>query len=120
MRPPTSLMAAIPTDEIDAVAKASPLWPEYAEEIDPDRRREAHRQARGVGHRRAPARPPKGGGEEGGRRARRPARKKGKAKPTATADDGNAVTDFLKSREGRATVNNVVRGAMGVLKGFMK
>ena len=30
------------------------------------------------------------------------------------------VGDFLKSREGRATVNNVVRGAFGVLKGFMK
>ena len=48
-------------------------------------------------------------------------RKKAKPKAKApAADDGNAVTDFLKSREGRATVNNVVRGAMGVLKGFMK
>ena len=33
------------------------------------------------------------------------------------ADDGNAVTDFLSSREGRATVNNVVRGVFSLLKG---
>ncbi len=31
-------------------------------------------------------------------------------------DGGNAVTDFLKSREGRATVNNVVRGVFDLLK----
>ena len=31
-------------------------------------------------------------------------------------DDGNPVTDFLKSREGRATVNNVVRGVFDLLK----
>ena len=30
------------------------------------------------------------------------------------------VGAFLKSREGRAAVNNVVRGAFGVLEGFMK
>ena len=39
---------------------------------------------------------------------------------SAPAENDGAVTDFLKSREGRATVNNVVRGAFGVLKGFMK
>jgi DNA helicase HerA-like ATPase len=32
------------------------------------------------------------------------------------ADDGNVVTDFLKSREGRSTVNNVVRGVFDLLK----
>ncbi|QXC62171.1 DUF853 domain-containing protein [Aquihabitans sp. G128] len=31
-------------------------------------------------------------------------------------DDGGVVTDFLKSREGRATVNNVVRGVFDLLK----
>ena len=34
----------------------------------------------------------------------------------AKADDDSAVTDFLKSREGRATVNNVVRGVFDLLK----
>jgi hypothetical protein len=48
-------------------------------------------------------------------------KRKKKAAPADDAkNDGGAVTDFLKSREGRATVNNVVRGAFGVLKGFMK
>jgi DNA helicase HerA-like ATPase len=32
------------------------------------------------------------------------------------SDDGNVVTDFLKSREGRSTVNNVVRGVFDLLK----
>src|SRR4029450_13218267 len=36
MRPPSSLMAAIPAEEVDSSARASPLWPKYAEEIDPD------------------------------------------------------------------------------------
>ena len=31
-------------------------------------------------------------------------------------DDGSVVGDFLKSREGRATVNNVVRGVFDLLK----
>jgi len=31
-------------------------------------------------------------------------------------EERSAVTDFLKSREGRATVNNVVRGAFALLK----
>ncbi|WP_426573064.1 helicase HerA-like domain-containing protein [Aquihabitans sp. McL0605] len=37
-------------------------------------------------------------------------------KAKAKKDDGNAVTDFLKSREGRATVNNVVRGVFDLIK----
>jgi DNA helicase HerA-like ATPase len=36
--------------------------------------------------------------------------------PAPRRDDGNPVTDFLKSREGRATVNNVVRGVFDLLK----
>ena len=46
-----------------------------------------------------------------------PTKRKAEPKPKAKAkDDGNAVTDFLKSREGRATVNNVVRGVFDLLK----
>ena len=46
---------------------------------------------------------------------------KAKAKPKAAPkprkdDDHHVVTDFLKSREGRATVNNVVRGVFDLLK----
>ncbi|MEZ5180471.1 MAG: helicase HerA-like domain-containing protein [Acidimicrobiales bacterium] len=46
-----------------------------------------------------------------------PTKRKAEPKPKAKAkDDGNAVTDFLKSREGRATVNNVVRGVFDLRK----
>ena len=34
--------------------------------------------------------------------------------------DDNPITDYLKSREGRATVNTVARGVFGVLKGLLK
>ena len=40
LRPPTSLMAAMPTGEIEAAAKASPHWSRYAEEIDRESARE--------------------------------------------------------------------------------
>jgi DNA helicase HerA-like ATPase len=119
LRPPASLMAAVPAETIASVAQASPLWAEYAEEIDPESAREkltAKLQASAVDtpappkQRRAAGKPKAGGG-----------RKKGKAKAkTKAADDGNVVTDFLKSRQGRAAVNSAVRGAFGVLKGFMK
>ena len=49
-----------------------------------------------------------------------PVERSTKAKPSKTSnkkDDGNPVSDFLKSREGRATVNNVVRGVFSLLKG---
>jgi hypothetical protein len=31
-------------------------------------------------------------------------------------DDGNAVVDYLKSREGRSMINTVARGVFGMLK----
>src|SRR4051812_17399447 len=40
MQPPTSLMAAVPAETMDSVAKASPLWAGYATEIDPESARE--------------------------------------------------------------------------------
>ena len=117
LRPPSSLMAAIPTATIDSVAQASPLWPEYAQEIDPESAREKLTAKLAASGTDAPA--PAGDAKKAGG-AKKAGRKKSKPKPAATTDDGTAVTDFLKSREGRATVNNVVRGAMGVLKGIMK
>jgi hypothetical protein len=112
-------MAAIPAEEIDSAAKASALWPAYAEEIDPDSAREKLTAKLAASAADAPA-PVPGAAKRAGGAKKAGGRKKAKAKAKASADDGNAVTDFLKSREGRATVNNVVRGAMGVLKGFMK
>jgi hypothetical protein len=113
--PPSSLMAAISPDEIDASAKASATWAKYAEEIDPESAREklTAKMAASVDGAPTTKRKP-------GTKTKKAATKKAAAKRTPKADDGNAVTDFLQSREGRATVNNVVRGAFGVLKGFMK
>jgi hypothetical protein len=41
---------------------------------------------------------------------------KEKASKAKAKDEGNLVTDFLRSREGRATVNNVVRGMFDLMK----
>jgi hypothetical protein len=119
MLPPTSLMAAIPPAEVDATAKADAIWAAYATEIDPESAREkltaklsaSTDVAAPTGEAATTGPAPKPQGAAAG---------KGKARKAPASDDGNVVTDFLKSREGRATVNNVVRGAFGVLKGFMK
>jgi DNA helicase HerA-like ATPase len=121
LRPPTSLMAGVPTETVDSVAHTSPLWTKYAEEIDPDSAREKLTAKLAASGTDAPVpAADRAGGTRKAAGAKKTGRKKARPKATAAPDDGNAVTDFLKSREGRATVNNVVRGAMGVLKGFMK
>ena len=64
LRPPSSLMAAVPSATIDSVAQASPLWSEYAQEIDPESAREkltVKLEASGTG---APA--PAGGPKKAG------------------------------------------------------
>ncbi|MCB1017250.1 MAG: DUF853 family protein [Acidimicrobiales bacterium] len=117
---PSSLMAAIPAEEVAAAAQASPLWPRYAEEIDRESAREllAAKMAAtaaatpapsaGGGGVQVPAPPPrtaaprKGSGGAGRGRGR--------------GDDGNVVTDYLRSREGRTMINTVVRGVFGMLK----
>jgi hypothetical protein len=119
MQPPTSLMAAVPTDAITSAAQSSVLWSKYAEEIDPESAREKLTAKLQAASADAPTKEA-GAAKPAGAAKKTGARKKAKPKAKAAPDDGNAVTDFLKSREGRATVNNVVRGAMGVLKGFMK
>jgi len=128
MLPPTSLMAAIPPEEVDATARADAIWSTYATEIDPESAREkltaklsasAGAPTRATTATDATPTKPKGAPKKGKAKAEPGAERKAR-KPAPTADDGNPVTDFLKSREGRATVNNVVRGAFGVLKGFMK
>jgi hypothetical protein len=124
MQPPASLMAAVPADQVEAAAKADALWPRYAEEIDRESAREkltaklAAEPAVAAAPADAPAttRPAKGTKKRKG--AGKGARK-GKAR-AAPAESGSPVVDFLKSREGRSAASAVTRGAMGVLKGFMK
>ena len=136
---PASLMAAVDPAEVDAAAKASPLWATYAQEIDRESAREllAAKMAAGAGATAAPPPPPPadtspgapapGGvsvpppppsspapergrsGGSSGSGSRSGSRSRGK-------DDGNVVTDYLRSREGRTMINTVVRGVFGMLK----
>jgi DNA double-strand break repair helicase HerA and related ATPase len=115
---------------------AAPLQPRYAEEIDRESAREkltakltaATETAPGDAESAAPApgaaRPAKAGKQrQGTRQGTRKGTRKGTRERKARAnpaDDGSPVVDFLKSREGRSAASAVTRGAMGVLKGFMK
>jgi DNA helicase HerA-like ATPase len=111
LRPPTSLMAAMPTAEIDAAAKNSPHWSTYAEEIDRESAREilnAKVAAAVEDELRKPAEVPGPLPEEG------PAPRRRRRKEPESS--GSAVVDFLKTREGRSLVNTVTRGVFGLLK----
>ncbi len=57
--------------------------------------------------------------QEAPRRTSKPRSKGGSSSSSgrrSSSDDGNVVSDFLRSREGRSTVNNVVRGVFDLLK----
>jgi DNA helicase HerA-like ATPase len=102
---PRSRMA--PADDVEAAAKASPLWGKYAERVDAQSAREllAARVAE-------PAPVP----------AAEPAKAKPKPKPAeqeaagATAGGAEAIGKFLKSRQGKQLQRQVVRGVFGLLK----
>ena len=103
LRPPTSLMAAIPTEAVDVAAKASTLWARYAEEVDRESARER------LDAKVAAATPPEP-------ESKRPAPEPAQRRRQRPGKDENAVVDYLKSREGRSMVNTVVRGVFGMLK----
>ncbi len=96
---PSSLMAAVPTDEVDAAAKASSLWSTYAEEIDRESAREKLAAKTAV----TP-------------NADEPVEVRLPPQPKGRKQDDNAVAGYLKSREGRAMANTVIRGIFGMLK----
>ncbi len=111
VRPPQSQIGAVDPAEVEAMAEASDLWATYAVEIDRPSAREM------LAARMALPPPPSGDFQV----TVPDAPKKPKSSPTKRApakkkDASNPVTDFLKSREGRATVNNVVRGVFGMMK----
>ena len=117
LRPPQSAMAAIDAAEVDRLAREAPIWATYAEEIDRESAREllAARMA---------ATAPATGGRPAPRPQRRaepkaprtPAPRREPKAPERRHDDGNVVTDYLRSREGRSMVNTVVRGVFGLLR----
>jgi DNA helicase HerA-like ATPase len=106
MCPPRSLMAAIEAEAVTKAAEADALWSKYATEIDRESAREKL-AARMAGAAEAPA-----VGEGHTRPAPEPAAPKRRGKEK----DGNAVVDYLKSREGRSMVNTVARGVFGLLR----
>jgi hypothetical protein len=107
MRPPTSLMAAIPPADVERLAAASPLWPTYAVEIDRESARE--RLAAKAAREEIDVRVPEPGPTRPPQQRRAPRR-------STKKDDGNVVTDYLGSREGRQMANRVLRGVFDMLK----
>jgi DNA helicase HerA-like ATPase len=107
LRPPTSLMAAVDTAEIDSMAKQSSLWGTYAVEVDRESAREKLAAKTAAG---AQADAAAAGGPAPSAPTAPPPQPKGKKK------DENAVLGYLKSREGRSMMNTVARGVFGMLK----
>ena len=101
--PPRSRMG--PTDDVDAAAKASPLYAKYGTRVDNQSAREllAARMAPPPAASAAPAETPKPTEPQ-------------KAAAAAAGGGLAAVTDFLKSRQGQKIEGQVVRGIFGMLK----
>jgi hypothetical protein len=99
MRPPASRMA--PADDVDAAAKASPLYAKYGTRVDA---RSAHELlAARLERASAPESPPV------------PEREREKASE-ATIGGADAIGDFLNSSTGKQIQREVVRGVFGLLK----
>ncbi len=98
---PRSRMA--PADGVAAAAQASPLFAKYGTRVDNESAREMLAQRL--------QEPP-----EPGTPAPPAAEPEREPRKKAGGGGGSAVGQFLKSREGRAAVNNVVRGVFGLLK----
>jgi uncharacterized protein len=113
LRPPASMMSAIPAADVERLAKESSLWATYSATIDRESARErlASKSARtqdaeapaGEGHPRPGDDAPRERTSPRSRRRKQP-------------DDGNVVTDYLRSREGRQMANRVLRGVFDMLK----
>ena len=99
LRPPLASMG--PADDVDSVAKASPLWAKYGTRTDPQSAREmlADRIAQAT----TPEAPP----------AEAPDREKAARAPQGGTD---ALGDFLNSKTGKQVQREVIRGVFGLLK----
>ena len=98
-----------PADDVDGAAKASPLWAKYGERVDAD----SAREMLAARMRRPPNRPrprPRRQGA-GARSGRLPSERR-----RLRGGGVEAVTKFLKSREGQRIEKQVMRGVFGLLK----
>jgi hypothetical protein len=106
MLAPASRMA--PVDDVEARAKASPLWGKYGQRAEAQSAREllAGRMAEAVEP--EPAEPAP--------RPRRRAPRREPAPAPAPAGGADAIGDFLTSRQGKALQRKVMRGVFGMLR----
>jgi DNA helicase HerA-like ATPase len=107
LRPPSSRMG--PAADVDAAAKASPLYAKYGTRVDPQSAREMLAARLAPPPAAAPAAPsappPAPTPQPGHRRA-----------ASATAGGAGAIGDFLNSTTGRRLETEVVRGVFGLIK----
>ena len=103
--PPTSLMAAIGDEAVARAAEEDELWSRYAVPVDRESAREklAGRSAQ------AEAADAGDDGQLDPVRRERPRRGRRRG-------EGNGVTGYLKSREGRQMMNTVARGVFSLLR----
>ena len=124
--PPLSKMA--PVDGVEAAAKASPLWPKYAERVDAASAREqlaarvdaAAQEAAAAEKAEADAE----AAEEAAKArekaereaARRAPRQEHRDAGRATGGTMEQLSDFLNSRQGKTLQRQVMRGVFGMLR----
>jgi DNA helicase HerA-like ATPase len=106
-------------DNIQSTTAQSKLWPKYATRVDPESAKElleariaASAAAPGVTP--APAPIPEGAPPAAG--STPPPAPKAAKPPKAEKPKESAVTDFLKSSQGKQIQNQLIRGAFGILK----
>ena len=109
LRPPASRMA--PADDVDAAAKASPLYAKYGARVDAQSAREmlAERLAKPAPAAAAPTPAPETEVEPDPEPPHKKAAK-------ATGGGADAIGDFLGSSAGKQMQREVVRGVFGLLK----
>jgi DNA helicase HerA-like ATPase len=106
-----------PAPDVDAAAKASPLWAKYGERVDAESAREIL-----AGRMAGPEPVPAGAPVEPDLRSpmervplpRKPAEPRRAPAPEGTG--AGAIGDFLRSREGKALQRKVTRGIFGMLR----
>lgn len=108
-------------DNVKSTTAQSKLWPKYSQRVDPQSAKELLEgriaaSAAAPGATPAPAPLPDGAPPAEGKPLPAPKAPKAPKQPKAKKTDGNAVTDFLKSSQGKQIQNQLIRGAFGILK----
>ena len=136
VRPPQSMIGAVDVAEVTAEAQASAPWARYSQVADRESAHEmlakkmgvdaapaaADRPAASDMNVQVPSAPEHQPPSQEAPAQKVPSKQAPKSAPSRSSTssskkkDGNIVTDYLRSREGRAMFNTVVRGVFGALK----